>query len=358
MKNLASNISKLNLQNYNINDHNTVEEEYDSDFNDVNENLGDLINEMDMFEYSNIGLDCEENSNNPHFFQLNTNAFRSACYFSTILNETDNIDDYILDLDSNFDDKSVISMTTNITNEIQPSKIPKLTNTTKFTSCVLIDNINGEIRSCGSSKNLHCIKNILGTWEIDNEMVHNVDGDLASLGVCYSHQMYDQTKLHVKNAKGTKDSSLGFINSRRCLFCNINKSFYTRRKQCDQHFWMLVGRNLQVPCSGQYHYTSLTNIHPILYPSLFNRKSRYICTSCYEKHSGHFHQRSGIKGKVSVNCQEDSSHKDDIIESLRLIGNWFLYIAKYESPNFQAELSHEAINLLQLLPSQRFNNTS
>ncbi|CAI2189374.1 9522_t:CDS:2 [Funneliformis geosporum] len=276
MKNLASNISKLNLQNYNINDHNTVEEEYDSDFNDVNENLGDLINEMDMFEYSNIGLDCEENSNNPHFFQLNTNAFRSACYFSTILNETDNIDDYILDLDSNFDDKSVISMTTNITNEIQPSKIPKLTNTTKFTSCVLIDNINGEIRSCGSSKNLHCIKNILGTWEIDNEMVHNVDGDLASLGVCYSHQI----------------------------------------------------------------------------------KSRYICTSCYEKHSGHFHQRSGIKGKVSVNCQEDSSHKDDIIESLRLIGNWFLYIAKYESPNFQAELSHEAINLLQLLPSQRFNNTS
>ncbi|CAI2189839.1 3456_t:CDS:1 [Funneliformis geosporum] len=118
MENLASNISKLNLKNYNINDHNIVEEEYGSDFNDVNEDLGDLINEIDMFEYSNTGLDCEENSNNPHFFQLNINALRSARNFSTILNETDNIDDYILDLDSNFDDESVISMITDITNEM------------------------------------------------------------------------------------------------------------------------------------------------------------------------------------------------------------------------------------------------
>ncbi|CAI2188215.1 11964_t:CDS:2 [Funneliformis geosporum] len=257
MENLASNISKLNLQNYNINNHNTIEEEYGIDFNNINEDLGNLINEIDMFEYSNTGLDYN----------------------------------YILDLDSNFDDESVIFMITNIINKMQPNKIPRLTKT-KFTSCVLIYNINGEIRSCRSSKNLHCIKNIFGTWEIDNKMVHNIDGDLASLGVCYSHQMYDQTKLHI-----------------------------------------LVDRNLQVPCSDQYYCTSLTNIHPILYPSLSNRKSQYIYTSCYEKHGRHFHQRSGIKGK-------------------------FLYVAKYESPNFQAELFHEAINLLQLLPSQRFNNTS
>ncbi|CAI2191262.1 7722_t:CDS:1, partial [Funneliformis geosporum] len=110
--NLTSNISKLNLQNYNIDDYNTIEEEYGSDFNDVNENLDDLINKIDMFEYSNTGLNYKENSNNPHFFQLNTNALQSARYFSTILNETDNIDDYILDLDSNFDNKFIIFMTT------------------------------------------------------------------------------------------------------------------------------------------------------------------------------------------------------------------------------------------------------
>ena len=95
--------------------------------------------------------------------QLNTNAFRSAHHFSTILNETDNIDDYMLELDSNFDDESVISMAADITNEIQSNEIPEPTKTTKFTSCVLIDNFNGEIRPCGSSKNLHCIKNIFGT---------------------------------------------------------------------------------------------------------------------------------------------------------------------------------------------------
>ena len=129
-------------------------------------------------------------------------------------------------------------------------------------------------------------------------MVNKVDGDLASLGVCYSHQMYDQTKLHVKNAKGTKDSSLGFISNRRCLFCNINKTFYSRGEQCDQHSWTLVGRGLQVPCGGQYHCTSLTEIPLILYPNLSNKKSRYVCTSCYEKHGGHIHQRSGTKGKT------------------------------------------------------------
>jgi len=168
--------------------------------------------------------------------------------------------------------------------------------------------------------------------------------------------MYDQTKLHAKNAKGTKNSSLGFISSRRCLFCNINKIFYTRREQCDQHSWTLVSQNLQVPCCGQYYCTSLTEIHSILYPSLSSKKARYVCTSCYEKHGGHFHQRSGIKGKASLNCQKDSSHKNDAIDSLRLIANWLLYVAEHESSNFQEQLSYKVIDLLQLLPSQKINH--
>ena len=160
--------------------------------------------------------------------------------------------------------------------------------------------------------------------------------------------MYDQTKLHVKNAKRTKDSSLDFISNRRCLFCNINKSFYTCGEQCNQHSWTLVGCNLQVPCGSQYHCTSLTEINPILYPSLSNKKlrSRYICTSCYEKHGGHFHQRSGVKGKASINCQKNSFYENDIVESFRLIGNWLLYVTEYKLPSFQAQLSYETINLL------------
>ena len=52
-------------------------------------------------------------------------------------------------------------MATDVTNEIQLIEISEPTKSTKFTPCILIDNFNGEIRPCGSSKNLHCIKNTM-----------------------------------------------------------------------------------------------------------------------------------------------------------------------------------------------------
>ncbi|CAB4393181.1 unnamed protein product [Rhizophagus irregularis] len=117
--------------------------------NDINEGLDDVITEETFEDNSNIDLNNEENTNNPNFFQLDMNAFQSARHFSAI---TDNVDDYMLELDSNFD--NVISMATDITNEIQLIEISEPTKLTKFTTCVLIDNFNGEIRSCGSSQNL------------------------------------------------------------------------------------------------------------------------------------------------------------------------------------------------------------
>ncbi|CAB4462007.1 unnamed protein product [Rhizophagus irregularis] len=172
------------------------------------ENFASNINKPDFHNYDDVSFMEEEYD----FDFKNINAFQSARYFSTI---TDNIDDYILELDSNFDDESTILMV-----KFVPVEVHKI---------------------------YVVYKNIFGTWEIDSEVVRKVN-DFASLGVCYSHQMYDQTKLHAKNAKGTKNSSLGFISNRKCLFCNINKTFYTRGKQCDQHSWTLVGRDLQVPC--------------------------------------------------------------------------------------------------------------
>ena len=221
IENFTSNINKHTLQSYNIDNLNSVEIEDVSDFSSIIDdeyiNLDDINEDLDELIVKEDGaLEGKENLNES-VFQLDINALQSARHFSTNLNETDNIDDFIAELDSNFDEESVISKTTDTTNEIQSIEIPEPIKLTKFTSCVLIDNFNGEIRSCGSLQNLHCIKNIFGTWEIDNEMVNKVDGDLASLGVCYSHQMYDQTKLHVKNAKGTKDSSLGFISNRKCF---------------------------------------------------------------------------------------------------------------------------------------------
>ena len=126
MKNFTSNINKPNLQHDNLN----FTEEYVYDFNninddnyvnldDINESSDDVISEEDMFE-----------DNNTDFFQFDMNAFRCARQFSTILNETDNIDDIILELDSNFDDESVVSMATNITNEVQLIEISESTKST------------------------------------------------------------------------------------------------------------------------------------------------------------------------------------------------------------------------------------
>src|ERR1044071_7456740 len=111
------------------------------------------------------------------------NAFHSTRHFSIILNN--NINEYILELDSNFnDDKSVITMATDITNEIQLIEISEPTKSTKFTPYVLIDNFNGEIRPCKSLQNLHCVKNNFGTWKIDSKIIHKVNDNLISLGIC------------------------------------------------------------------------------------------------------------------------------------------------------------------------------
>ena len=112
MENFTSNINKPDLHNYNTDDFNFMEDEYVSDFSSVdnnNEGLDDIIFEEDIFEDSNIGLNSEEYSDTSNFFQLDMNALHSARHFSTILN--DNIDESILELDSNFnDDESVITM--------------------------------------------------------------------------------------------------------------------------------------------------------------------------------------------------------------------------------------------------------
>src|SRR5207245_9544615 len=101
MENFTSNINKPDLHNYNTDDFNFMEDEYVSDFSSVdnnNEGLDDIIFEEDIFEDSNIGLNSEEYSDTSNFFQLDMNAFNSACHFSTILN--DNIYLFILVLNS------------------------------------------------------------------------------------------------------------------------------------------------------------------------------------------------------------------------------------------------------------------
>ena len=123
MENFTSNINKShnNINNLNfteecVYDFDNINDDNYVDLDDINESSDDVISEEDMFE-----------DNNTDFFQLDMDAFQSARQFSTILNETDNIDDIILELDSNFDDESVVSMATDVTNEVQIIEISEPT---------------------------------------------------------------------------------------------------------------------------------------------------------------------------------------------------------------------------------------
>jgi hypothetical protein len=49
-----------------------------------------------------------------------------------------------------------------------------------------------------------------------------VGGNLDKLGVCYSHFMFDQNKLHSEGTKKLKGALESLIHSRRCRFCGIN----------------------------------------------------------------------------------------------------------------------------------------
>ncbi|GBC46399.1 hypothetical protein GLOIN_2v1599973 [Rhizophagus irregularis DAOM 181602=DAOM 197198] len=96
------------------------------------ENFASNINKPDFHNYDDVSFMEEEYD----FDFKNINAFQSARYFSTI---TDNIDDYILELDSNFDDESTILMV-----KFVPVEVHKI---------------------------YVVYKNIFGTWEIDSEVV-------------------------------------------------------------------------------------------------------------------------------------------------------------------------------------------
>lgn len=66
---------------------------------------------------------------------------------------------------------------------------------------------------------------MVGMWQIDEEEIKKKHFSIKDLGVCYSHFMYDQNKLHISNLKQTKDYTESIIHRHRCLFYNKNKFF-------------------------------------------------------------------------------------------------------------------------------------
>ncbi|PKY36335.1 hypothetical protein RhiirB3_458707, partial [Rhizophagus irregularis] len=170
----------------------------------------------------------------------------------------------------------------------------------KFTSCVIIDYMEGKFRRCEGTGKLRQLRNLIGTWQVDRDAIKEVDGILSKLGVCDSHFQFDNKYLH-------QSSSVG----------------------CAIHSWYLNKKNIQVPCIGQYKCEALQS-----YPNLCNRtyenikRSQSICCICYENLGGHVHHHSGVRGKSATTCITEKLHEGDITKGLEFIGNLLIKIAQ------------------------------
>jgi hypothetical protein len=129
--------------------------------------------------------------------------------------------------------------------------ISELQDNETLSPCVIIDIFEGKIQRCNSKTNLRRLWQMIGMWQIDEEEVRAKNFTIEQLGVCYTHFMYDQNKLHSANLKQTKKYTQSIIHRRRCLFCSKNKIFFSRGANCEEHSYTIVGRNIQVPCIGQ-----------------------------------------------------------------------------------------------------------
>ncbi|PKK58927.1 hypothetical protein RhiirC2_720167 [Rhizophagus irregularis] len=121
----------------------------------------------------------------------------------------------------------------------------------KLTSCVLIDYIDGTYRTCGQVNCKKRLRELIGIWQIDSEIVTAVKNDLSKLGVCMSHFNFDQ-RIHKKKIKSmTKSTEESRIQQHQCLFCHQNHHYFTRGIGCMQHSWIILDRVILMPCIGQ-----------------------------------------------------------------------------------------------------------
>ncbi|UZO04722.1 uncharacterized protein OCT59_025093 [Rhizophagus irregularis] len=178
--------------------------------------------------------------------------------------------------------------------------ISELQDNETLSPCVIIDIFEGKIQRCNSKTNLRRL------WQM--------------IGVCYTHFMYDQNKLHSANLKQTKKYTQSIIHRRRCLFCSKNKIFFSRGANCEEHSYTIVGRNIQVPCIGQKKCGALQVYHPLVFSTQQSKNARYVCINCYENKGGHTYQHIGKGVKNDPNCDNMSHHNNDTIKALEAIG--------------------------------------
>ncbi|GET00647.1 hypothetical protein GLOIN_2v1474502 [Rhizophagus clarus] len=213
---------------------------------------------------------------------------------------------------------------------------------------------DGKLQKCNSDEKLRGLWQLIGTWQLDNLAVNQAGKELHKLGICYSHFMFDQNKLHKAGAKGGKSVNQSLIHSRRCRFCGKDYYFFSRGKYCEEHSWNILGKEFRLACICQKGCNALEQIDPIITLTNSNNKynkTRYVCCKCYEENGGHIYIRRG-HGKRGVHCSETENHSGDVAASLELMGNWILQVAYEGNSDLQERI------LAVITPAlQQLNNT-
>ncbi|CAB4407074.1 unnamed protein product [Rhizophagus irregularis] len=168
----------------------------------------------------------------------------------------------------------------------------------QLTSCVLLDLIDGKIQCCSKlTQNQRPLVQLVGIWEIDKTTFINAKAEnkLSTLGVCAYHFNYDQNTLHTANLKKKMPIDNSWIYHRRCLFCNKYKYFLSCGNNCKEHSICIVGKNVQVPCTGlkacSVFNVNTHNDNTIIKHNNNEYRSRYICSQCFNLQGGHFFER-------------------------------------------------------------------
>ncbi|RIA89703.1 hypothetical protein C1645_824469 [Glomus cerebriforme] len=174
-----------------------------------------------------------------------------------------------------------------------------------LSTCAVIDIIDGEIKCCES-----------------------IGKDLDKLGVCYSHFMFDQNKLHLGDTKKLKSTSESLIHSRR--------------------------KYIQVPCIGQKNCKTLEEFDSIVTKAQSNYKARYVCCDCYEKEEGHLHVKPG-KGKNESICHLEGKHDQHLINSLKIISKWIISTNNIQLQKKILNLITPALQILDFKNNEQIN---
>jgi hypothetical protein len=218
----------------------------------------------------------------------------------------------------------------------------------QLTKCVIVDkDLETRCISRCDRNPERPLYQLLGTWEVDKDIVKENDRDLHLLGACDKHFNADQNTLHSKGVKQSRGTDKSNIHWRLCLFCNKKKAFFSRGDGCIEHTWKILNRNMQIPCSGLKTCSAL-RVSPISAQTNERQRVRFVCAQCFEHNGGHLYLLGG-RGKQANKlnaCLHDGHHAKDTESSLEEIAAWIVQVARSENKEEKERLLSALANAL------------